>query len=72
MTQKQTKLGYNLVDKENKKEVGKGIQGEDNEMDIVMGTEDDDVGMKRRARTPLTEISNNGLTGKRPKVEERF
>ena len=34
-----------------------------------MGIEDDGVGMKRRVRTPLNEILDNGMTGKRSRVE---
>ena len=68
--QKKAKLGDNLVDKENKKEdVGNGIQEEDNEMDIVEGFDTEEVGRKRRIRTPLQEIPDNGVTGKKIKVE---
>ena len=39
------------------------------EMEVVMRIEDDGVGVKRRVRTPLNEILDNGMTGKRSKVE---
>ena len=65
LAQKQIKL-----DKENnKKEGGKGIQGKATEMEVVMGIEDDGVGMKRRVRIPLNEILDNGMTGKQSRVE---
>ena len=63
--QKQIKLGK----ENNKEEGGKGIQGEATEMEVVMGIEDDGVGMKRRVRTPLNEILDNGMTRKRSRVE---
>nr|POF06807.1 hypothetical protein CFP56_66892 [Quercus suber] len=34
-----------------------------------MGIEDDGVGMKRRVRAPLNEILDNGMRGKRSRVE---
>lgn len=50
-------------------EAGNVIHGEDTNMDIVMGVEDNEVGVKGWGRTPLKEILDNERTGKKPKVE---
>nr|POE86853.1 berberine bridge enzyme-like 21 [Quercus suber] len=68
--QKQNKLGHSSMDKENKMDVADNvIHGENTDMDIVMGVEDDEVGAKRRGRTSLKEIPDNERSGKKPKVE---